>query len=1255
MSDADIAITTSDERLLSIDEALNKLAGEDPQAAELVKLRYFAGFSISQAAEALGISRTTAYEQWAYARAWLRCEVEGERLRNPQNHDFSGRSDGKVALLSGERHEQPIRKKPKTSSLSSSATYRQMSGKIAWLKQVAVTQELLRRVRALLRAHAEPGSFLEEPAVANQPAPTLDQPITEKPGTQIGPYKLLQQIGEGGMGVVYMAEQKEPVKRRVALKIIKPGMDTRQVIARFEAERQALAMMDHPNIAKVLDAGQTESGRPYFVMELVKGMPVTKYCDEQHLTPKERLELFVPICQAVQHAHQKGIIHRDLKPSNILVALYDGQAVPKIIDFGVAKATSQTLTEKTMFTQVGQVVGTLEYMAPEQAQRNQLDVDTRSDIYSLGVVLYELLTGETPFDRERLRSAAFDEMLRIIREEEPSKPSTKVSSSQSLPSIAANRRIEPAKLGSMIRGELDWIVLKAMEKDRGRRYETASKFAEDVQHYLNDEAVVACPPSRAYKFRKFARRNKVPVTLAGMALFALVSLAVSGFLLASYFESQAQRQREITDQRAIADARLKDALSNLEAAIERAEAARLSDDGAWFAAQQARQPAKVLVAVETANQALVNRVRGLDEWFEQFERDRTLLDRLSRIRLAQANSNILENRFATENALPEYAELFADEGLDLSRLSAREAAKRLAHRRMEVRSALVAALCDSRGIGESTDHPLKMQAKKLLQVLEDEKSDALGSNGKVLSGTDDLHDLAEEVESAELAVARQTPYDLSAMGKVLCERAEYWETGIDLLRQAQRQYPNDFWINHELGTRLASRSAHRQEGVEYLQVAVALRPDSAGPRLNLGTAPLQLKRRREAVAVYRKAIEIEPSYRIAHRQLGIALRELGEWDQAVDEFRQALELDPDGLETSYIYAHMGFALMKQGKLDECIQFCRKSLELNPNETVALTALAMAFLKQGKLEESSELLHKALNVDANNSVIVGNLGFLLQEQGRFAEAITQHREAIAIDPENSEAYNNLGICLKEQDKLEEAIGCYRKAIELDPGSSLAFNNLAAALLGQGKNEEAVACLRQAIELAPKDAEFHVNLGLALASQGKLDEAVTFHQQAITIKPEYARAHVALGNAMMELGKPVEEIECYRQAIKIAETGENLKPIDLCWPIQILDLRYSVWGMKTRRSRIIARRLTLYQLLRMRTLALELPCQKKATTTTPSLAFVKRLNLIQLASWDTLIWASLKPVRVTQKRRFNASAKCSNTRRTTWTLCTICALC
>jgi serine/threonine protein kinase len=406
--------------------------------------------------------------------------------------------------------------------------------------------DLRRQVERLLAAHPEVGSFLHDAPI--QPSPlargepgvgasaTVAGPTAERAGTVIGPYKLLQQIGEGGMGTVFMAEQTQPVQRKVALKLIKPGMDSRQVIARFEAERQALAMMDHVNIARVFDGGTTSGepggvspGRPYFVMELVHGVPITKYCDDSHLTPRERLELFVPVCQAIQHAHQKGIIHRDIKPSNVMVTLYDGKPVPKVIDFGVAKATEQKLTERTLFTQYGTMVGTFEYMSPEQAEMSALGVDTRSDIYSLGVLLYELLTGSTPLTRKRMKEAAYAEILRMIKEEEPQKPSTRLSDSgEALASIAAQRKTEPAKLTRLIRGELDWIVMKTLEKDRNRRYETANGLAHDIENFLHDEPVQACPPSAWYRFRKFARRNKVVLGAAALiAGILLVGIAIS--------------------------------------------------------------------------------------------------------------------------------------------------------------------------------------------------------------------------------------------------------------------------------------------------------------------------------------------------------------------------------------------------------------------------------------------------------------------------------------------------------------------------------------------------------------------------------------------------------------------------------------------------------------------------------------------------------------------------------------------------------
>ncbi len=420
----------------------------------------------------------------------------------------------------------------------------------AFLEQHCAADDLRQRVLVLLHAHDNPGDFLGQGPVPG--GTTVDQHrLGEGPGSRVGPYKLLQRIGEGGMGTVFMAEQTEPVRRMVALKVIKPGMVSGQVIARFEAERQALAMMDHPNIARVLDAGTTDSGLPYFVMELVKGVPITKYCDEHRLTPQKRLALFIPICRAVQHAHQKGVIHRDLKPSNVLVALYDGRPSPKVIDFGVAKATGQKLTDKTLFTDFGAVVGTLEYMSPEQAELNQLDIDTRSDIHALGVLLYELLTGTTPLSRKRLRAAALLECMRIIREEEPPKPSTRLSTTEELASIAAKRGLEPKKLSGLMRGDLDWIVMKCLEKDRNRRYETANGLGMDLERYLADEPVLASPPTARYRLTKFARKyRKALVTVAAFAIILVVGMVSTTLfaIWATLAEHEANRQRIASDE-----------------------------------------------------------------------------------------------------------------------------------------------------------------------------------------------------------------------------------------------------------------------------------------------------------------------------------------------------------------------------------------------------------------------------------------------------------------------------------------------------------------------------------------------------------------------------------------------------------------------------------------------------------------------------------------------------------------------------------
>ncbi|HZU37009.1 MAG TPA: serine/threonine-protein kinase [Gemmataceae bacterium] len=437
-------------------------------------------------------------------------------------------------------------------------------------------------VESLLEASARAGSFLDSPLSTS--LATLDKTLLEKPGTMIGPYKLLEQIGEGGMGLVFMAEQEQPLRRKVALKILKPGMDSRQVVARFEAERQALALMDHPHIAKILDAGTIGesqprasargtadplanargSGRPYFVMELVRGVPITDFCDQRRLTPRQRLELFICVCQAVQHAHQKGIIQRDLKPSNVLVTLHDTVTVPKVIDFGIAKATTQRLTERTLFPHFAQMMGTPLYMSPEQAEMNGLDVDTRSDVYALGVLLYELLTGTTPFESETLKKVGYDEMRRIIREEEPPRPSQRLTTLGAAASatVSERRGVDERRLRQLLHGELAWVVMKALEKDRNRRYESVSALAADVQRYLNDEPVEACPPSVGYRLRKLWRRHRRSLVATGFVAAALVAAtAVSVWQAVKARDAERRAASEATIAKAVNDFLQEDLLS----------------------------------------------------------------------------------------------------------------------------------------------------------------------------------------------------------------------------------------------------------------------------------------------------------------------------------------------------------------------------------------------------------------------------------------------------------------------------------------------------------------------------------------------------------------------------------------------------------------------------------------------------------------------------------------------------------------------
>ncbi|MEX0641790.1 MAG: protein kinase [Pirellulales bacterium] len=1008
-------------------------------------------------------------------------------------------------------------------------------------------------IEALLKAHHEAGDFLKG---RDSPADcaSIAEVACQAPGTIIGPYKLLEPIGEGGMGVVYLAEQQTPVHRRVALKIIKPGMDTRQVIARFEVERQALALMDHPNIARVLDAGATDSGRPYFVMELMPGVPITEYCDQNHLTARQRLELFLPVCHAVQHAHQKGIIHRDIKPTNVIVTLHDGQPVPKVIDFGVAKAIRQRLTEKTLFTSFHQMVGTPLYMSPEQAEISSTDVDTRSDVYSLGALLYELLSGTTPFDSERLRESPYDEIRRIIREEEPPRPSTQFRNlGDARTAVADKRRIDPDRLYRILRGDLDWIVMKALEKDRARRYETADALARDIQRFLADQPVEACPPSAAYRFRKYARRNRVALLTALLVSAALVT----GIVVSTW---QAIRAREA--ERAAQAAQQDEARQRTEADEQRAQAlanyrrARSAID-AYFTLVSEDKLLDVPALQPLRKDLLESALQFYKDFTLEHTNDPELLVDLATtyMRLSEIYHSVDRNDDAVaaiDRAVVVIEHLrrdFPDDRAHHRKLAGYWKGFRRSKTRMEMPKDPEAAF------GALT------RLIDALQALADENPDELGFQSDIAALCHRTGDLL----TSEGKTAKGVPYFERArdiLEKLTKAQPEVAERRADLARAYQHLAARLPLIRQKKEAVAAAR-----EGLALREQLVAEFPAVPQYRAELAYSSVQYgsfivaQNRPDAEKLYRRGLDLSES--LAREYPGTLLYDQ-QFARALVEWAGFVMAGGDPSESQQAVR----SLLVQ--LDAIVAKQPSDPSLRHEIALSLSNLAGRLWGQASmLTLQEELFRRALELYSQLAVdlpenssslaqaghVSRQLGWITRDAGRLDEARKHLENAVAIFEKLSRAqipqrdgyYRDhqadtlfqVAIVLAMGKRHAEAEPLAARSAELleelvrdfptnkHYRGELAYVQRlhAEQLVPTGRPAEAEACLRRSIELNPKDYWTQMLFADLLQEGGRFAEAETCFRRAVEIDPRQFRPRYMLIDVLTRQNKLPQAIDAF----------------------------------------------------------------------------------------------------------------------------------